>query len=76
MPIYGFHCDACNNEFQTLVRSDESAECPSCGSTSLTRTLSLIARPNPGGDTNAGTSAAAEAPACGSGMCCFGGGCG
>lgn len=76
MPIYGFHCDACNNEFQTLVRSDETAECPSCGSTHLTRMLSLIAQPNRGGDTGSGYSASADAPPCASGSCCFGGGCG
>ena len=77
MPIYGFTCDMCGKEFQTLVRSSETAECPSCGSTALTRQLSLIAQPARGGD-GAGSSfaAASDAPPCGSGTCCFGGGCG
>ncbi|MBL8564523.1 MAG: zinc ribbon domain-containing protein [Hyphomicrobiaceae bacterium] len=77
MPIYGFHCNACNKEFETLVRSSETAECPSCGSTDLARQLSLIAQPNRGGDTGGGyASGSSDAPPCASGSCCFGGGCG
>ena len=59
MPIYGFTCDTCGKEFQTLVRASETPECPSCGKTALTRQLSLIASPAKGGDT-AGTSFASE----------------
>lgn len=75
MPIYGFHCEACGNEFETLVSSSETACCPSCESTDLTRLLSLIARPAKGGD-GAGAAAEMAAPPCASGACCFGGGCG
>jgi putative FmdB family regulatory protein len=45
MPIYGYECNACGREFQTLVRSSEAPSCPSCESTDLTRRLSLIAAP-------------------------------
>ena len=76
MPIYGFHCDDCNTEFETLVRASEAAECPSCGGTHLTRMLSLIAKPNSGGEAGGGRAASSEAPHCASGACCFGGGCG
>ncbi len=45
MPIYGYDCNKCGREFQTLVRSSETPSCPSCESTDLTRQLSLIAAP-------------------------------
>ncbi|MGD9670927.1 MAG: FmdB family zinc ribbon protein [Hyphomicrobiaceae bacterium] len=54
MPIYGFSCNSCKNEFETLVRSFEVPECPSCSSTDLTQELALIASPNKGAD-NAGS---------------------
>ena len=81
MPLYAYHCDSCETEFETLVRSSEVPACPSCESTDLTRLLSLIARPNRGGEAvnamacgagacDPGESAGA---ACGAGPCCFAG---
>ncbi len=52
MPIYGFHCENCGKEFETLVRSSETAACPSCDSTKLYRQLSLIAKPASGGTSD------------------------
>ena len=49
MPIYGYDCNACGHEFETLVRSSDTPACPSCGSTDLTKQLSLIASPAKGG---------------------------
>lgn len=76
MPIYGFHCDDCSNEFETLVRASDTVECPSCGGAHLTRMLSLIAKPNSGGEAGGGRAVASDAPPCVSGACRFGGGCG
>jgi putative FmdB family regulatory protein len=51
MPIYGYDCNRCGHEFETLVRSSEAPSCPSCDGTALTRRLSLIAPPvKSGGD--------------------------
>ncbi len=50
MPIYGFSCNSCKKEFETLVRSSDTAECPSCGSNDLTQQLALIASPGRGGE--------------------------
>ncbi len=58
MPLYAYACADCAHEFETLVRSDETPACPSCGSEKLERHLSLIAKPAPGGDTGE------SAPAC------------
>ena len=30
MPIYGYDCNKCGHEFETLVRSSETPSCPSC----------------------------------------------
>ncbi|MBS0242668.1 MAG: zinc ribbon domain-containing protein [Proteobacteria bacterium] len=73
MPIFGFHCDACENEFETLVTSFEITACPECESTKLTRQLSRIARPR-AGDSDAGASSMTS-PAMSSGPCCGGGAC-
>ncbi|WBU30594.1 zinc ribbon domain-containing protein [Rhodopseudomonas palustris] len=66
MPIYGFVCNKCGHQFETLLFSGESAVCPSCESTSLEQQLSLIARPAKGGP---------EVPMCdgkgGCGGCCM-----
>lgn len=71
MPIFAFACRACGKEFQTLVRSDDTPECPSCASADLERQLSLIASPAKGGE-DAGQAACSPAcgPAgCGAGLC-------
>jgi putative FmdB family regulatory protein len=67
MPIYAYACRACGESFQTLVRSDETPECPSCKSVDLERQLSLIASPSKGGE-DAGASACGPS-GCAAGMC-------
>lgn len=74
MPIYGFTCNACKKEFQTLVlRSDETPECPACGSTELTQQLALIASPGKGAeDAGSGSFSAGGGGGhtCGGGCAC------
>ena len=41
MPIYEYRCSGCKSEFEQLVRTGDTPACPSCGSTSLERLLSL-----------------------------------
>jgi putative FmdB family regulatory protein len=57
MPLYAFRCNDCEKEFETLARSNEAPECPSCGGARLSRQLSLIAKPAAKDETSA--------PACG-----------
>ena len=68
MPIYGFECKKCGAAFQTLVRSGDTPECPSCGAVELEQQLSLIASPGKGGEDAApsctpGAGACASCPA-------------
>ena len=43
MPIYEYACQSCGNEFELLVRSDTTLECPSCHSDHLDKQLSVFA---------------------------------
>jgi len=46
MPIYEFHCDACDTTFdhRTAINSrDEKTACPHCGSKKTGRKLSVVA---------------------------------
>jgi putative FmdB family regulatory protein len=67
MPIYEFHCEACQKDSEILVRSSDwkGTPCPHCGSTKLDKKFSVFASSHAGGDAGG---------ACDSGM--GGGGCG
>jgi putative FmdB family regulatory protein len=43
MPLYEYSCNACDRDFETLVRAADTPECPSCHSTDLERRLSVFA---------------------------------
>ncbi len=66
MPLFSYHCDECNAEFELLLaRFDSEAECPECGSGKIVRQPSRI------GTINAGGSCAMKSscPAAGGGCC-------
>jgi putative FmdB family regulatory protein len=44
MPLRAFQCKACQNDFETLVRSTdtEAPTCPACGSADLAQQVSKI----------------------------------
>ncbi len=43
MPIYDYHCPACGNHFEALVRASTVPACPNCGSTTLEKRVSPLA---------------------------------
>ena len=46
MPIYEFHCEACETSFETMTSMnarDEKVACPKCGSKKTGRKLSVVA---------------------------------
>ena len=45
MPIYEYACRACGNEFETLVRGNETPSCSRCSSAELEKKLSVFAAP-------------------------------
>lgn len=45
MPIYEYHCTACDQHFEMLVRSSTVPTCPQCGSTQLDKCISAPQAP-------------------------------
>ena len=43
MPIFEYACSDCGHQFETLVRSGTTPQCPSCHSTALDKQLSVFA---------------------------------
>ncbi len=46
MPIYEFHCDSCDKDFEqmtTMSARDQKSTCPHCGSKKTGRKLSVVA---------------------------------
>ncbi|MEM9351552.1 MAG: zinc ribbon domain-containing protein [Planctomycetota bacterium] len=69
MPLYEYLCQDCGDEQELLVQGDSEVACESCGSTNLTKLLSV-----PAAHTAAGPSTGTDAPPpgpCGSACGCF-----
>ena len=43
MPLYDYHCKACDATFERLVRTGTAPTCPHCGAVDLERAVSRIA---------------------------------
>lgn len=74
MPIYEFHCAACEADSEILVRSSDwkGTQCPKCGSTRLQKKLSVFASSGGGGaESSAGAECSGTPKSC---MRCCGGG--
>lgn len=70
MPIYEFHCQACDADSEVLVRSSDWAgtKCPKCGSAKLTKKFSVFASSGAGAEsTPAGGACTGQPKSCG--MC-------
>jgi putative FmdB family regulatory protein len=67
MPIYEFHCGKCEQESEILVRSShwKGAKCPHCGSTKLTKKLSVFASSGGGASEPAACAATGGPRSCG-----------
>ena len=75
MPVYDYRCTECNKTYDVYHKGREVAEdvvCPSCGSLSHKKLMSVpmvsMGSPSSGGDSS-------SAPSCETGGCC-GGSCG
>lgn len=63
MPLFEYACQACNHQFEALVRNGAAPACPACNSDSLERRQSVFAA-----RSSAGATSVSEVP--------MGGGCG
>jgi putative FmdB family regulatory protein len=75
MPLYEYHCEDCDKDFELLVRGSEAPACPHCDGDRLAKRLSLTAAPV----TASGGLPMADAgwggcgkPGCGPGGCAMG----
>ena len=68
MPLYEYHCDECDNEFESLqsIRERDDAECPECG-TRARRLLSGFAVGSGGGGFDLGSVSSSSSSSCSSG---------
>ena len=66
MPIYEYHCDACNKDFEELIFGDDLPACPHCGARATRRLMSRCAF------STGGATAESSAPAAPSGGGCVG----
>lgn len=65
MPLYEFHCNDCQDQFEELVRSSsaiDEVKCPACGSQHVRRKVSMFASKVVGGGGVASAAAASCAP--------------
>lgn len=71
MPLFEYHCPDCDNRFEALIRFEDSADCPGCGSKKPNRLLSAPAAPIISGSelSPGSTCPPADAPPC-SPHCC------
>ena len=74
MPIYEYHCAACDSSFETLVQPGhhDETQCPSCNSVKISREMSVFA--SRGGNSEAKPNGSEAAMMRGGGCC--GGSCG
>jgi len=70
MPIYEYCCEKCDKRFESLIRGDEKAVCPACGSESVKRLLSAcgFVSKSSGGET-VSSSAGSSCSGCASSSC-------
>ena len=70
VPIYEYTCKKCGDDFELLVNSDTEIACSGCGSSDVSKKLSLFAVGNgKSQETPACACAGFEKGQCGSGMC-------
>jgi putative FmdB family regulatory protein len=65
MPLYEYACTSCQNQFEALVRSTDTPECPVCHGTALERKQSVFAAHASGGAPEQMTSLGGGCGTCG-----------
>ncbi len=68
MPLYEYSCQDCESQAELLVHGSQPPECPVCGSSKLTKLLSVVAAPSR--ETAAGSLPAPPGGSCGASCGC------
>ena len=69
MPLYEFHCKQCEADFELLMRSDEQAACPDCGTKKVEKLFSVPAAHSGGSTGDLPIAGGCGRPQCGTGGC-------
>jgi putative FmdB family regulatory protein len=74
MPIYEYHCEACQQDFECLVLGSDTPVCPKCNGENVNRLMSIcgFVSKSGGGETvtrSAGTSGCSGCAATSCGSC-------
>lgn len=70
MPIYEYVCEKCDKKFESLIRENEKAVCPDCGSGTVKRLLSACGFVSKGsGGETVSSSAGSACGGCPSSSC-------
>ena len=76
MPLYEYVCESCHDEFELLLRGNETPVCPECGGKKLTQLLSVVAAHTAGSRElpvcSAPSPMGCGLPQCGAGRCSSG----
>lgn len=74
MPLYEYHCDDCGEDFELLVRGNQTPACPRCEGDHLAKRLSVPAAPVTGSASlPMADFGGCGKPGCGPGGCGMGG---
>lgn len=71
MPIYEFHCNKCNKDFECLLMGSDKPTCPACQTGDVTRLMSacgFVSKGQGGGVTRT-AAADSSCSGCTSGSC-------
>ncbi|HPA13849.1 MAG TPA: zinc ribbon domain-containing protein [Desulfobacterales bacterium] len=69
MPIYEYHCEKCDRNFECLVFGQERPECPSCHSKSVNRLISACRFISKGGGGETVKTSASSCSGCNAASC-------
>jgi putative FmdB family regulatory protein len=71
MPIYEYHCDACDKKFECLIMGSDKPKCPACGNRKVKRMMSacgFVSRGG-GGETVSRSAGASSCTGCSATSC-------
>jgi putative FmdB family regulatory protein len=60
MPIYEFHCNKCDQDFEYLILGSDKPECSSCSSRDVSKLMSACSYVSSGGGGGGGASSSAS----------------
>ncbi|MGD2271843.1 MAG: zinc ribbon domain-containing protein [Desulfobacterales bacterium] len=69
MPIYEYHCEECNEDFECLVLGNEKPDCPSCSSHNICRLMSACGFISKGSGGETVSSSASSCSGCAATSC-------